>query len=403
MKGQEVAPLGAAHQTPRSHRQPGQRRIDPRPRGVDDCRRFGCRDGIRSRLSFRANFERLAGERGPAVGEHAELGPPLSGQCPRIVQQVHNEPLGICDLRVGIGPEPAGRRRIDAGRACVTDRMQRPGRQPAVLRVEVVQGQADLHHVQPARRSLLAGQRQPQKSSGRRPQPAPAALDRNEQPQRSDELRRQTQQAGPLLERLPHERELRELQIPQAAVNQARRVGRRPKCQVRRVHQPDVRPFQGQFACRGRSVDSPAQNHNRMVEHGARGSSSPERSATDAKVTHAALDAKDIAGRSRGRPVLTRPPQQNLSQEFFAEKWRRVCSAKNSLSLESPVDLAWVPQSGTPSLARNCPLRASGAGKYAPHAALARSTAAVGKADREGEAPADPHARAPYAASSAIR
>src|SRR5262245_30961539 len=78
---------------------------------------------------------------------------------------------------------------------------------------------------------------------------------------------RKAQQAGSLLERFLYQRELAEFQISQPAVDESRRIRRRPERQIGRIDKPNTLTVQNKFASGGSSVDSATQNHNRLRFH----------------------------------------------------------------------------------------------------------------------------------------
>src|SRR5262245_9397867 len=75
-------------------------------------------------------------------------------------------------------------------------------------------------------------------------------------------MRRELEQPSPLVERFPDERELAKLQVPQAPVNQARRIRGRSERQIGRIDEPDRRAVEYQVAGDRRAVDAAAKNQN---------------------------------------------------------------------------------------------------------------------------------------------
>src|SRR5205807_8300010 len=99
---------------------------------------------------------------------------------------------------------------------------------------------------------------------------AGAAVGGEQKGERADQVGREAQQHAPFVTRLEHQTKIAVLEVPEAAVDQARRVRRRARTEVAFLHQGDTQAAQRRVARDAGAGDAPADDEDihRRLAHG---------------------------------------------------------------------------------------------------------------------------------------
>ncbi len=115
----------------------------------------------------------------------------------------------------------------------------------------------------PSAGEVVHPQRRPKGASNLSRNDSIAGHDRNHERQRANQMRRISQKALTLVQRLVHQRHVALLQVAKPAVDQFAALGRRSGCEVVLVDDCNAKPASGSVECHARTGDA-ASNHQEI-------------------------------------------------------------------------------------------------------------------------------------------